>query len=196
MPNWCDNTITITAADEVLELLLQKAKGPKYEDSTEIVDFSYYQFFTKELGLIPPDENLVCEYNNETLGCKWYPEVYHVEKGEEYLVLGFQSAWAPPEQGTKRIMDWLAEYDDTAQATHTFYEPGCIFCGVLTYGHGVDSLQEGEYHELDSAAILESSDEDLQLLANVGETTIDALKQLAEETDEITICPPWFKDYI
>jgi len=139
MPNWCWNNLTVMCTKEhVAELQDFVDKSTSIKDT----EFSFE-------GTLPRgDREDWYNWSLENWGTKWDAcESFINESEPQCFSVGFSSAWAPPTEWLRNIMDdypnleFELEYD----------EPGMCFAGIL-YVHGAQGLFDDQYHETDSAS--------------------------------------------
>jgi len=139
MPNWCWNNLTVMCTKEhVAELQDFVDKSTSIKDT----EFSFE-------GTLPRgDREDWYNWSLENWGCKWDAcESYVNESEPQCFSVGFDSAWAPPTEWLRNIMDdypnleFELEYD----------EPGMCFAGTLIV-HGAQGLFDDQYYETDSAS--------------------------------------------
>ena len=141
MPNWCDNTITISGPKDKIVALWETAKTSQQgefgllEAMVPLGEWSYDEAVTQ-------------------WGCKWdiNDEGLHLEiDGELAVITGWaQSAWSPP-------IDAMLTYQEAntdIEIRLAYYEPGLDFIGV--YQDGEDS----HYTELSEMIVKNSQAED------------------------------------
>ena len=156
MPNWCANTLTITATNDEQKLKLQQLNDAIEENNP---DFGLFNFFIPcpseldqtvkgYLGQDREDEhkqqlaNNLEKYGYETWyefkldnwGTKWDAnDLELVVFDGTTIVLNFETAWSPPEAFFYFLAD--QEYEVVAG----FVEQGCNFIGHFRSGDGVMS---------------------------------------------------------
>ena len=158
MPNWCNNNISITGPNSVIDKI---EKITKEEDNKN----GLLQFFNpmpKELeGTTSPSssadkpqpmiDGFDCWYDwrVENWGTKWevcefygVDRQYHSEnnEGESTITFGFDSAWAPP---INAYDQFLTDNSDCSLKAW-YYEGGCDFMGEWDNGQD-DCYQPSNY---------------------------------------------------
>ena len=143
MPNWCNNSITISGPTETIKTL--------WEDAHSGEDFGLLQAMAPmpaELeGTTAPSEDGDNWYNwrVNNWGTKWDIS----DEGLEYIDNGdgtaeitgwFDSAWAPPIGAYETFLDDM----DNCAIDATYYEPGMDFGGFYRNGDDIyfEDLQE------------------------------------------------------
>ena len=146
MPNWCDNTISISGNADSVKKLKEFVGRPITEDGKQIENVLYSLANIKPS--VPDSESLLGKdfeskgpddwYHNNinSWGTKWdvYGNVYmnDYKEGDEFISYSFDSAWAPPTLTTKTLSEIFPELS----IEHKYYESGCDFWGIETYAKG------------------------------------------------------------
>jgi uncharacterized protein YukE len=150
MPNWCSNTVTITADKEKiddLEKFLEKNEGKDW--------FSFVRPCPQELidvgsvSIHTTNEELVAKYGYsdwytwgiDNWGCKWNCDAndWHRES-EDSISFSFESPWGPPTE----LYEFMQEND--YNVTAHYCEEGMGFVGM--FDEGCD--RNYEYSDLES----------------------------------------------
>ena len=169
MPNWCDNQITITGPNSVIDKIEKITKEEKEADG--LLNFMFPMpkaLEGTEAG--PPAKNkaerlerarLQVEYGahnwydwrTTNWGTKWdlcefygVDRHYHTEQneGESTISFGFSSAWAPP----IGAYQYFLEQNEECSLKAYYYEGGCDFMGE--WDNGVDEcLAPSDYKSTD-----------------------------------------------
>ena len=170
MPNWCDNQVTITGPNSVIDKIEKIVN-----DESNNVENGLLQFFhpmPKALAdtVAGPDPKtkkekllkarLQVEYGasnwydwrTTNWGTKWeLCEFYGVERqhlndslDESTISFGFSSAWAPPIGAYEQF---LSDNENCSLKAY-YYEGGCDFMGEWDNGHD-DCLQVSDYKSTD-----------------------------------------------
>ena len=133
MPNWCNNSITISGPTETISQLWEDAKTAN----------------DGEFGLLEAMAPIgEWDYGTavETWGTKWDVS----DEGLEYIDNGdgtseitgyFDSAWAPPIDAYNRFLDDM----DNCSIQASYHEPGMDFAGF--YSDGDDEYLENLHEE-------------------------------------------------
>lgn len=158
MPNWCDNTLSISNADKMkidaLEVELQK------KDS-EI------------LKLLRPYEG---EWDYgwciENWGTKWDANVIDFYRDSDNdLTIYFETAWGPPTE----LYSYLHESDEGWEVEAYYHEPGMCFVGSWRNG----DEEYYEYSDLSADEIDDELPEELNEMYGISE-----YKRQCEEEEE------------
>lgn len=146
MPNWCDNTISISGNADAIKNLKGYVGRPLTLDGEEVKEplYSLYNIMpstpdaTPVLGEMSKSQGHDDSYHNNinSWGTKWdvCGNVYmnNYKEGDEFLSYSFDSAWSPPTPTTQRLSETFPELI----IVHTYYETGCDFWGIETYEAG------------------------------------------------------------
>lgn len=136
MPNWCANSLELSASKEEIDNF-----ETKLNESSE----NFFDLF------VPPSPNPDewYQYNLETYGCKWNCSATEFQRtSDETLLITFDSPWGPPTVLYDHIVN------SGVEVYAEYYEPGMCFVG--RYCDGVD--ENYQYSDLDS---LDNIPEDL-----------------------------------
>jgi len=141
MPNWCDNSVTLTHEDkskvDALEAVLQS------EDK---------QVFQHLRPMPESEKDNWYDWNINHWGTKWEMSIIDWERRDDNSIwISFETAWAPP----IAIYEYLD--DQEWQVEGLYHESGMTFCGI--WSDGDDDYYEYDFTDLDS---LESLPMDLQ----------------------------------
>ena len=164
MPNWCDNQITITGPNSVIDKIEEIVKADDTHKNTGLLNF--FKPMPKELeGTTSPSSSadkpqpMVEGFGNwydwrvENWSTKWevcefygVDRQYHSEQseGESTISFGFSSAWAPPIGAYEKFL----ENNSDCSVRAFYYEGGCDFMGE--WNDGVDDCyQPSDYKSTD-----------------------------------------------
>ena len=159
MPNWCDNTISISGNATSIKNL-KEFVGRPLVDGDERVEEPIYSLAnimpstpdaTPMLGEMSKSAGHEDWYHNNinSWGTKWdvagNAYMNYVEGGE-FVSYSFDSAWSPPTPTTQALSEIFPELS----IEHKYYESGCDFWGIETYKAGEMISEEGG--ELDHSA--------------------------------------------
>ena len=153
MPNWCDNTLSITGNAERLKEFVntncdvdllnldalvtcpEELKNPPDDCSQEYLDkmIKKYKFSS------------AYDWRVHHWGTKWTCELYTLDFYDNEVILGFSSAWCPP-------IEWLQKvaliYPDL-QFEMSFMETGCDIAGKCIIEGDCFEYIEGEIVQQD-----------------------------------------------
>lgn len=199
MPNWCNNTVTISHAEpEALENLAAAVREGKFlnhvipvpKELTETMAGSYGDD-EKQQALERQEESNLKKYGAKNWydfcvarwGTKWDVDAYEpdevkVENGT--ITFGFDSAWSPP----LGVYEELVEQGFSVRAY--YYESGMAFCGLWEDGHD-------DYYEIGGMKSQEVADtipEDLDEQFCISENMAEWEEENSED-DELT---EWYED--
>ena len=149
MPNWCDNQVTITGPNSVIDKIEKIVKEEKDGDGL----LNFMKPMPKELdGTTSPSSSakepqpMVDGFDNwydwrcENWGTKWeVNEFYGVEReltpdGDSMISFGFSSAWSPPINAYQTFLINMSEQKQDVSITAHYHEPGCDFMGIWEDG--------------------------------------------------------------
>ena len=152
MPNWCDNQLSITGPNSVIDKIEKIVKDDDSHENNGLLNF--FHPMPKELeGTTSPSSSakkpqpMVEGFDNwydwrvENWGTKWelcefygVDRQYHSEQseGESTISFGFSSAWAPPIGAYEKFL----ENNSDCSVRAFYYEGGCDFMGE--WNDGVD----------------------------------------------------------
>ena len=150
MPNWCDNQITITGPNSVIDKIEKIVKEDDSHENNGLLNF--FHPMPKELeGTTSPSssskkpqpmiEGFDCWYDwrCHNWSTKWEVcEFYGVDRqylkeqneGESTISFGFSSAWAPPINAYEKFL----ENNSNCFIRAYYYEGGCDFMGLWEDG--------------------------------------------------------------
>tara|TARA_B100000029_G_scaffold500520_1_gene572391 strand:+ start:678 stop:1319 length:642 start_codon:yes stop_codon:yes gene_type:complete len=148
MPNWCNNNITITGPNKVIDKIEKIAKDEKGETKGLL---NFFRPMPKELEGTTADgtkrKKLRKLYGHDdwygwcvaNWSTKWeVNEFYNVDRqeigeDESQISFGFDSAWAPPINAYEY---WIDE-NSNCSIKATYHEPGCDFMGIWDNGNDI-----------------------------------------------------------
>ena len=145
MPNWCDNQLSITGPNSVIDKIEKIVKDDDSHENNGLLNF--FHPMPKELeGTTSPSssakkpqpmiEGFDCWYDWRVHNwstkwevCEFYgvDRQYHSEQseGESTISFGFSSAWAPPINAYEKFL----ENNSDCSVRAFYYEGGCDFMG-------------------------------------------------------------------
>ena len=154
MPNWCDNTISISGNANSIKKLKEFVGRPITDEDGKQIDNVLYSLANIKPST-PDSESLLGKdfeskghddwYHNNinSWGTKWdvngnvYMNDY--KEGDEFISYSFDSAWSPPTLTTQTLSEVFPELS----IEHKYYESGCDFWGIETYKAGEMVSEEG-----------------------------------------------------
>ena len=163
MPNWCDNQITITGPNSVIDKIEKIVKEDDSHENNGLLNF--FHPMPKELeGTTSPSSSadkpqpMVEGFDNwydwrvENWSTKWEVcEFYGVDRqhlndslDESTISFGFSSAWSPPIGAYEQF---LADNENCSLKAY-YYEGGCDFMGEWDNGSD-DCYAPGDYKSTD-----------------------------------------------
>ena len=133
MPNWCNNSLTLTAASkEEADELCQHFKNEDTDDN-----WTFFGFFVPEEW--DRDDWYWSRVN--AWGTKWDASMSHADWVDDFtVVMTFDTAWGPP------IGVYEAAVEQGWGVHATYYEPGMGFVGSFVDGDD----EHYDYHECDT----------------------------------------------
>lgn len=191
MPNWCNNTVVLKHADPDM---VKRARAA-FIDGRLLDEFIPVP---KDLHIVAgsvgdPDEQKKLEeqgeLNRKTHGyTNWYDFCVNewgtkwdigggdasVDDIEGGLMLGFDSAWAPPTGAYEKLMEQGFEIEAM------YYEPGMCFAGV--WEDGIDSFYE--YGDMSAAEVAECFPTELDEAFGISESMAEYEAETSEEEEE------------
>lgn len=198
MPNWCNNTVTISHAEpEALERLATavregnfcKSVIPIPEELNIVAGRVGADTDPEQIALVEAEKRNREKYGvtnwydfcTSRWGTKWDvdaydPEDVKIENGT--LTFGFDSAWSPP----TGVYEALVEQGFSVRAY--YYESGMAFCGVWEDG----SDDYWEIGGMGSKEVAETLPEELDEMFAISETIANYEE---ENKDELEV---WYED--
>jgi hypothetical protein len=153
MPNWCDNQVTITGPNSVIDKIEKIVSEEK--DAGGLLEFFYPM--PKELKDTTADgterKDLLEKYGHsdwygwatDNWSTKWdISEFYGVDRQGDTISFAFSSAWAPP---IGAYENFLAKNEDCSLKAY-YYEGGCDFMGEWDNGSD-DCYAPSDYKSTD-----------------------------------------------
>ena len=195
MPNWCDNQVSITGPNSVINKIEKIVNEEK--DSQGLLQFMYPM--PQELKDTTADgsenKEMIKKYGHsdwyswatDNWGTKWdINEFYGVDRqeisdDESTISFAFSSAWAPP---TGAYQEFVDKHPVSLEAK--YYEGGCDFMGIWDNGDDrcytiSDSAPEGSKDEF-----WESGDgADLDDHFNITESMAEYEAEQEEEKEDV-----------
>ena len=151
MPNWCNNNITITGPNKIIDKIEKIVKNEKYEKPEDgLLEY----FYPMPKGLRDTtadgskDKAMIKKYGYsswydwavDNWSTKWdVHEFYgdncdrnYINDDESEISFGFDTAWAPPINAYEHFIDENSNVTIRA----TYFEGGCDFMGI--WDNGID----------------------------------------------------------
>tara|TARA_B100000902_G_scaffold111835_1_gene113049 strand:+ start:214 stop:837 length:624 start_codon:yes stop_codon:yes gene_type:complete len=157
MPNWCDNQITITGPNSVIDKIEKIVKEEKDGDGL----LNFMSPMPKELdGTTAPSpadkpQPMIEGFDNwydwrcENWSTKWdVNEFYGVDRQGDTISFGFSSAWSPPINAYQTFLMNMSEKNLDVSVKAYYYEGGCDFMGCWDNGDD-DCYSPGDYKSTD-----------------------------------------------
>jgi len=201
MPNWCDNQITITGPNSVIDKIEKIVKEEKDGDGL----LNFMSPMPKELdGTKAPSsasdkpQPMIEGFDNwydwrcENWSTKWeVNEFYGVDRqhlndslDESTISFGFSSAWSPPITAYQTFLMNMSEKNLDVSVKAYYYEGGCDFMGCWDNGDD-DCYAPGDYKSTDdfwSDGIGYELDE----MFNITESMAEYEAELEAEKEDVT----------
>ena len=160
MPNWCDNQITITGPNSVIDKIEKIVKEDDSHENNGLLNFmkpmpTELEGTTSPSSSADKPQPMIEGFDNwydwrvENWSTKWEVcEFYGVDRqylseqneGESMITFGFSSAWAPPIGAYEQF---LIDNEDCSLKAY-YYEGGCDFMGEWDNGSD-DCYQPSDY---------------------------------------------------
>jgi hypothetical protein len=150
MPNWCTNSLSVSAkkSDDLMRFL-EKVSGTN--ENGEKVDFTFATLVPQ-----PQDEEDWYNWNINNWGTKWDVGDSYISIDDEKLnaYISFDTAWSPPVEWLEKVIPMFPELNFRLK----YFEGGVGFAGVL----------EGEEGEVVDNTCVGSNDEEYWHIATDG----------------------------
>lgn len=130
MPNWCENTLTVSGETKDLAKFKRRAKAKNTALS-----------LNKLLPLPKKQEANWYNWHIENWGTKWDVEAELIAESNEYITYEFMSAWSPPVIWLETISEQYPALDFTIK----YDEPSMGYMGLATASQGVLSDKTIDY---------------------------------------------------
>ena len=143
MPNWCDNQITITGPNSVIDKIEKIVKEEKDEQGL----LNFFHPMPAELKDTTADgskdKEMLAKYGHsdwyswatDNWSTKWdINEFYGVDRQGDTISFSFSSAWAPPIGAYERFIMNMSEKNLDVSVKAYYYEGGCDFAGCWDNG--------------------------------------------------------------
>lgn len=150
MPNWCDNQITITGPNSVIDKIEKIVREDDSHKNTGLLHFmkpmpNELEGTTAPSSSADKPQPMIEGFDNwydwrcENWSTKWEVcEFYGVDRqdlaenneGESMISFSFSSAWSPPIGAYEHFLE---KNEECTLKAH-YYEPGCDFFGIWDNG--------------------------------------------------------------
>ncbi len=205
MPNWCDNQITITGPNSVIDKIEKITKDDDSHKNTGLLNFMFPMPKALEGTEAGPKADTKAEEKKRAKLLKehgainWYDwrvenwktkwevcEFYGVDRqysteqseGESTITLGFCSAWAPPIGAYEKFLEDNSECSLKAY----YYEGGCDFMGE--WYDGMDDCYQPSDYKSDDCFWMDGVGSTLDEMFNITESMAEyEAEQEAEKED-------------
>ena len=143
MPNWCDNQVSITGPNSVINKIEKIVNEDK--DSGGLLQFMYPMPLELKDTTADGSDNkeMIKKYGysdwygwaTDNWSTKWEVCEFHgvdrqeISDDESTISFAFQSAWSPP---TGAYQEFIDKHPVSLEAR--YYEPGCDFAGIWDNG--------------------------------------------------------------
>ena len=199
MPNWCDNQITITGPNSVIDKIEKIVQEDDSHENTGLLNFmkpmpKQLQDTTSPSSSADKPQPMVEGFDNwydwrvENWSTKWEVcEFYGVDRqylseqneGESTITFGFSSAWAPPIGAYEQF---LVDNEDCSLRAF-YYEGGCDFMGEWDNGSD-DCYAPSDYKSTDDFW-QDGVGSTLDDLFNITESMAEYEAQLEAEKEDV-----------
>jgi hypothetical protein len=143
MPNWCDNSITLSNSDKTKIDALEEELNKENENGRS--DANVFNHLRPRP--LEEEENWY-DWNVNHWGTKWDADIYDSSRQDDNTIyISCGTAWAPP----IHLYEYLVE--NGWQVNALYHEPGMGFCG--TYDNEIgDNYYEYDITDLESIEAL------------------------------------------
>jgi len=138
MPNWCDNTLTITGPEDQIREFRDRARNLHPGEITDLC-------FNKIIRRPPEEDDNWYNWNRENWGVKWDVTAHLEIYGDRHIEYQFDSAWSPPIKFCEKASELFPDLTFKIW----FEETGCWFSGEKYYKNGECVYEEDLTHELE-----------------------------------------------
>jgi hypothetical protein len=186
MPNWCNNSITISGSTETIETLWEEAS----KDDSGLLQAMVPMPKDLDGTTSPSDLPNWYDWRVTNWGTKWDVDLEGLEftnnhDGTSSITGWFDSAWAPPIEAYNTFLDDM----DGCSIHATYEEGGMDFAGIYEDGEdqGMDDISEwcravikGTTSLEDTPELFQKLDEEFELIENRREYIEE---EMAEESE-------------
>ena len=201
MPNWCDNQITITGPNSVIDKIEKIVTEEKDGDGL----LNYFHPMPKQLEDTtspsssadkpqPMVEGFDCWYDwrCENWSTKWdVNEFYGVDRqhlndslDESIISFGFSSAWSPPIGAYEKFIISSSEKKQDVSIKAYYYEGGCDFAGC--WDNGDDECISPSDYKSDDEYWNDGLGYDLDEMFNFRESMAEYEAEQEAEKEDVT----------
>ena len=180
MPNWCDNSVTITGPNSVIDKIEKIVKEENSDNGLLNFMFPMPAELKDTTADGKKNEYMEKKYGHsdwytwacDSWGTKWeICEFYGMDRqylteqneGESTITFGFQSAWSPP---IGAYENFLSENEECSLKAY-YYEGGCDFMGC--WDNGDDICEQPSSYNSKSDFWTDGLGQDLDDLFNITE---------------------------
>lgn len=151
MPNWCENSLTISGPLEILKELeeVQLSFQKLFPCPQELLETSAPAVYNdKEKAEINKEKYGYPDWYSWQVanwGTKWDISIQSIDldegvDGKGYLTVGFDTAWSPPVEAMRKIFE---KYKGKGlKIEMEYFEPGCSFIGKVRANDEDDFFDE------------------------------------------------------
>jgi len=193
MPNWCDNQVTITGPNSVIDKIEKIVKDEKDTDGL----LNFFHPMPKQLEDTtspsssadkpqPMVEGFDCWYDwrLEKWGTKWdCNEFYGVDRQGDTISFGFSSAWSPPIGAYEKFIISSSEKKQDVSIKAYYYEGGCDFAGC--WDNGDDECISPSDYKSDDEYWNDGLGYDLDEMFNFRESMAEYEAEQEEEKEDV-----------
>jgi len=194
MPNWCDNQITITGPNSVIDKIEKIVSDEKNPDGL----LNFFHPMPKQLEDTtspsssadkpqPMVEGFDCWYDwrVEKWGTKWdCNEFYGVDRQGDTISFGFSSAWSPPINAYEKFIISSSEKKQDVSIKAYYYEGGCDFAGC--WDNGDDECISPSDYKSDDDFWQDGIGSTLDDMFNITESMAEYEAQEEAEKEDVT----------
>ena len=194
MPNWCDNQITITGPNSVIDKIEKIVTEEKDGDGL----LNYFHPMPAELKDTTADgskdKEMLAKYGHsdwyswatDNWCTKWeVSEFYGVDRQGDTISFGFSSAWAPPTGAYTRFITSMAEKNLDVSLKAYYHEGGCDFAGVWDNGDD-ECISPSDYKSDDDYWNEPGLGYDLDEMFNITESMAEYEAEEEAEKEDVT----------
>lgn len=142
MPNWCNNTLTISGPQDKIEQVVRAATG-KMGDTPDGRPLGMFELMVPATA---SDGEVTAQDQTREWGTKWDITDAMVLSEDDLgdgmleVVMAFDTAWSPP---IECFETWFGENED-CDCVLDYHEPGIAFVGRFSPEWGENTYEYGE----------------------------------------------------